>query len=140
MIITDTDIPLGFDDILQMEESLGIRLPDVVRGHYLKWNGGRPDPYVFEVPPEAVVSEILPLLSPHCEYAASEYYKVAVLEEQLVPLSFFPFAVDGGVNLFFVDCSTPEAKVFFYDYDASPERDAVIDLHISFTEFWNALR
>jgi hypothetical protein len=130
--------PLTDQDILNAETTLGIVLPLAVRDLYLSSNGGIPEPYVFENKDlDTVVSEFLPL-GENGDTAIQSYRRL-VEEKKVVPLHLFPFAVDGGGDYFFVDCSTPEGSVYFYSSD-SVNDDHLLSLEIGFEQFWLSLK
>ena len=125
-------------DIEHVENSLGLKLPRAVHKLYLFANGGSPKPYVFENDSiDTVVSGLLPLKAQ--KGTAIVAYKKLVLNKKLVPQQFFPFAVDGGGDYFFVDCSTIDGTVYFFRGDsASAER--LISLAVGFDQFWSLLK
>jgi hypothetical protein len=126
-------------DIVEVEQRLSLQLPAVLQALYLKSNGGFPHPYVFEDENiDTVVSEFLPIRSAN-EGTAVAAYANLVLEKGIVGRSFFPFAVDGGGDYFFVDCSTAEGAVYFYRGD-SASADRFVDLRINLDNFWSLLK
>jgi hypothetical protein len=126
-------------DIANAETSLGLSFPESVRKLYLSTNGGYPEPYVFEnASVDTVVAEFLPLKSAR-KGTALKSYEHLVVNKRLVARDFFPFAVDGGGDYFFVDCSTSEGVVYFYRGD-SAERERLLDLKLGFDEFWASLK
>jgi len=105
---------------------------------YLASNGGEPDPYVFENDElDTVVSEFLPLRS-ESRGTAVQTYKLLVLERAIVSPNFFPFAVDGGGDYFFIDTKTPDGKVFLFRSDAAAP--SLVSLGINLNEFWASLK
>jgi hypothetical protein len=108
-----------------------------LRGQYLKSNGGTPDPYVYEDDDvDTVVSEFLPLVSCRAKRTAFNVYENLVLAKALVPLQFFPFAVDGGGDYFFVDCSSANENVSFFVGDDR----SLLRLSVGLPEFWARLK
>jgi cell wall assembly regulator SMI1 len=139
MIMENGEAPLTLQDIAAIEAALGLRFPRGLRDSYLRSNGGRPDPYVYEDDTlDTVVSEALPLTAVDEDSTAVATYRALVLEKQLVPAHFFPFAVDGGGNYFFVDCHSSDASVYFFDHDTAGEHVRALDIGID--EFWNRLK
>jgi hypothetical protein len=118
---------------------LGFNLQVVVRDFYLSINGGSPEPYVFEDQNiDTIVAEFLPLKSER-KGTVLVSYKRLVCEKKLVPRHFLPFAVDGGGDYFFVDCSTLDGQVYFYRSDSiSSER--LVNLNLAFKQFWSSLK
>lgn len=138
MNFTNSDSPITEAQIVECEANSGIRLPASLRSTYLKYNGGEPDPYVFQDDRiDTVVSEFLPLKS-MSRGSAVRSYELLVKERAIVPSNFFPFAVDGGGDYFFVDMNTPDGKVFFFLSD-STDVSALHPLGMGLYEFWDAL-
>lgn len=69
---------------------------------------------------------------------ATETYAHLVRDHRLVPGHFFPFAVDGGGDYFFVDCSTTDGEVHLYRHDTA--RAPLIPLSIGLNQFWDRLQ
>jgi cell wall assembly regulator SMI1 len=139
MQFDDPEKALSVSALEQIENDLSLSFPEPVKQRYLESNGGYPSPYVFSSEnADTVVSIFLPLAS-DSKGTAVESYRRLVQSLKLVAPSFFPFAVDGGGDYFFVDCSTPDGRVFFYRGD-SRLGDRLVDLKLSFQGFWESLR
>ena len=103
MIVVDCDVSLTPEDVDRVEAKLGLKLPAAVRAHYLRWNGGTPEPWVFESGGHSeVVSEFLPLKTKEDTDTVGDVYRDLVIKERLVPATMVPFAVDPGGDYFFV--------------------------------------
>jgi hypothetical protein len=88
--------------IKECETACGLRLPQALRETYLSANGGRPNPYVFEKKIDTAISQFLPLMTKvERRETALDVYQDLVLERAIVPITYFPFAVDGGGDYFF---------------------------------------
>lgn len=141
MKFTSLDRIPSLDEIISIESRLGITFPESLRDLFLTFNGGIPDPYVFRIDDlHTVVSETLPLISEQGRDTALESYESLVLRKHIVPTNFFPFAVDGGGDYFFVDCQESEATVYFYRSDGffAPD-DPLIKVCPTLTDFWDSL-
>ena len=126
-------------EIANAEKALGITFPSSVRSLYLSTNGGNPEPYVFEADKiDTIVTEFLPLKS-GCKGTALKSYERLVLDKKLVPPHFSPFAIDGGRDYFFVDCSTSNGAVYYYKSD-SADRNHLLNLKLGFEQFWGLLK
>jgi hypothetical protein len=126
------------EDIADVEVTFDLKLPAQVQKLYLSVNGGVPEPYVFESDTlDTVVSEFLPLKWKND--TAIDVYLGLVRDKQLVPKCFFPFAVDGGGDYFFVDTATPDGLVYFYRHDTASS-DPLLNLRVGFDQFWALLR
>lgn len=128
--------PLTDSDIEDVEKSLKIHFPLDVRALYNRSNGGAPSPYMFG-PLDTAISEFMPLTSLEPGTTSVECYKNLVLEQHLAPREMFPFAVDGAGDYFFVDTGFDHGPVYFYDSQAD---DPLINLHMDFKSFWEALK
>jgi hypothetical protein len=82
--------------------------------------------------------ELLPLKSERKDTALASY-KYLVCEKKLVPRHFLPFAIDGGSDYFFADCSTLDGKVYLYNSDTISNKPLVI-LNLEFKQFWSSLK
>ncbi len=139
MKFDDPDVSLTLPEISRIEHEIGLRFPTALRDHYLTTNGGSPDPYVYEDEKlDTALSECLPLMSMRGTHTAVETYRTLVVDKGLVPRQFFPFAVDGGGNYFFVDCSSQDADVHVYLHDTQFE--SVVSLGVTLQQFWARLK
>jgi hypothetical protein len=139
MILTNPEPPVTAEDIADAELTLGLKFPQSLRDLYLSSNGGSPEPYVFENREiDTIIAEFLPLKS-ESEGTAIRSYQRLVRDLGLLPRHFFPFAVDGGGDYFFVDCSTITGAVYFYRSD-SYCADKLVDLEMDFGRFWASLK
>jgi hypothetical protein len=141
MQFTNLDRTLSDEEIENVESDLGISFPQSLRDLFANHNGGEPDPYVFlEQGLHTVVNGTLPLISDEDRGTAVRTYQLLVVQRQLVRKNFFPFAVDAGGDYFFVDCDTPDSKVYFYRSDSNLDRNPLIDLNLTLSEFWDCLQ
>jgi cell wall assembly regulator SMI1 len=139
MRFDDCDVALTDAQVQSVEASLGLRFPPSLREYYVRWNGGSPDPYRYEDENlDTVVADCMPLVSRHRRGTSVESYRNLVLAKRLVPRHFFPFAVDGGGDYFFVDCSSADAAVYFYRGDSA--HDALLPLQVGLPDFWRRLK
>lgn len=131
------DRPVSRSEIVDVEAALRLRLPLPLVSLYLRSNGGEPDPYVYEDSNlDTVVAAFLPIVSTRASRTAGDVYKHLVLGKKIVPQQYFPFAVDGGGDYFFVDCSTGDGQISFFSAD---ER-SLLPLLKDIQEFWRALK
>jgi hypothetical protein len=129
---------LSSADVTNAERKLGITFPAALRRAYLSSNGGSPYPYVFENDDlDTVVTEFLPL-SGRTGTAIQTWTRL-IREQGLLPERYFPFAVDGGGDYFFVDCASPEGAVYIYRSDTSLD-DRLLDLRMELDDFWASLK
>jgi cell wall assembly regulator SMI1 len=143
MIFTNPERSLSQRDITKVEKEFGLTFPAPVRKFYAQWNGGSPEPYMYQDDTiDTVVAELLPLKSSTGRGEAGQTYQRLVLEKQIVPKHYFPFAVDGGGDYFFVDCSDPAASIYFFrsEHWLDDRERCFVKLPVSFDEFWLGLK
>jgi hypothetical protein len=132
------EAPLKSEALSSAETEVGLTFPPGLREYYLRSNGGVPDPYVFRRESIMVaVSECLPLRREGRGVSAMGTYRDLVLQRKIIANHFFPFAIDGGGNLFLVDCRTDEGAVYVWWHDVSD--DNLLDLHTGISGFWSFL-
>lgn len=105
--------PLTNEALSSAEAEIKLQFPPGLREHYLRANGGSPDPCVFRRGDVATaVSECLPLTVEGRGLSAMSAYRLLALQRKEFPSYFFPFAIDGGGNMFLVDCRSEEGSVY----------------------------
>ncbi len=141
MLFEDADKGVTDSELAGVESTLGFKLSPGLRQQYLSTNGGSPMPYVYEDDNlDTVVTSFLPILSGRGRRTALDSYDRLVRVGKIVPASFFPFAIDGGGDYFFVDCSSDAGMVFFYRSDTSDEGSPLLPLGVTIDEFWRRLK
>ena len=139
MKFSDSEKKLSPKKIAKIEADLGVNLPKILVEYYLRYNGGVPNPYVFQQGSiDTSVSEFLSLTSIEGDTSPA-VYKDLVLEKKIVPVQFYPFAIDGGGDYFFLDMNDPKETVYLYIHD-TVRKKPFINLRMSFTEFWDYLK
>jgi cell wall assembly regulator SMI1 len=132
---------ISISDLESIERDIGLTLPDDMKSMYLLSNGGSPDPYVYEDDRlDTIVSNFLPIKSSKGKRTAVDVYKHLVLQNKIVTCNFFPFAVDGGGDYFFVDCSTIDGNTYFFRSDALNDTSPLLSLDLGFRDFWSKLK
>jgi cell wall assembly regulator SMI1 len=132
--------PLTSEDIATVERDLGLQFPASVREHFLRANGGRPDPNVYRDQDEDVgvtVHQCLPLLGGRGSAVA--IYQNLVVSKSVVPRSFLPFAIDPGGDILFVDCASPAGLVYLWHHEI-PDDEPLVPLNVGLDEFWSRLK
>ena len=139
MTFTNHDKSLSLKEIEQVEKSIGINFPEPLRQFFQKNNGAEPDPYVLKTDSlDTIVSETIPLLSGKGRGTAENSYNRLIRQRSLVDEKYFPFAVDGGGDYFFVNCEDQRASVYFYRSDSfSPS--SLVKVSESLEDFWQML-
>jgi hypothetical protein len=143
MEFVDTYEAISELEIKKIEKELGFSIPDQLKTFYLKENGGIPKKTIFHSDNlDTIVPEFLPLKSNRRINGVVESYKNLVLEQELCPVGFLPFCVDGGGDYFFVDCTNKNCSVYFFSGDSffnNPD-EGLLDLNLDFQSFCDALK
>lgn len=139
MKFTKQERRLSEDDIFHAEDEVGIDFPGPLRDLYRETNGGYPSRYIYrDEEVETVVAQLLPLRAEGTRGTSVKSYTRLVVRLELVPAHFFPFAVDGGGDYFFIDCESSNGVVYLYQADNDDSRRFRC-LGVGVAEFWGAL-
>lgn len=117
---------LSSADIEATERRLNLRLPEDLKAHYLRHNGGRPQPRFFEKDGEWYgVHQVLAMVHGDRNTGFEASYESLVLDNPLFPAGVIPFAYDEGGD-YFVYSLRPESygQILFVqgDYFEEPDR------------------
>jgi hypothetical protein len=112
----NTSEQISLADIAQIESALKVQMPQTLKDHYLKSNGGVPDPnYWLRGDNDPLcVHRFIPMKYPAGNLTIESVYKRGI-EKDFLPPDLIPFAVDEGSNFFCVDA---QGTVWFYAMDA----------------------
>jgi len=131
-------------DTEKLECDLGIRLPDEMRNHYLRFNGGMPQLDWFPMTEDwdAIwIHEFLPIATGEGEGATVQSVYARVAGKAGYPRSLIPFAIDPGGNILGVDAESGAVHYWLTDTydgaltDAENRRKADRHLTDSFDQF-----
>jgi cell wall assembly regulator SMI1 len=141
MKLSKSEAPLTEAEIEGIEKDVGLQFPRSLKEHYLRANGGYPvDVRVYEDENDedvgVSVQHCLPLRG--AKGAAPMYYQRLVVSASVVPKSFFPFAIDPGGDVLFVDCSSAEGQVYLWHHDTA--FDPIVPFKVGLDEFWSRLK
>lgn len=102
VVFEGTASPLSELDIRRVEHKLRVRLPQDLKEHYLRYNGGTPRPEFFVKDGEAYdVEEFLPMNIPNEKGLTFERtYTFLVHEKPEFPQGYIPFACDSAGDYF----------------------------------------
>ncbi|CAN7554142.1 SMI1/KNR4 family protein [Trinickia sp. LjRoot230] len=135
-------------DIEKLESDLGTRLPEAMRDHYLRFNGGMPTLDWFPMTDDwdAIwVHEFLPVGTRAGQEPAIQSIYAQVAGRAGYPRSLIPFAVDPGGNIFSVDTDNGAVHYWLTDTydetltDAENRKKADRRLTGSFEQFVSSL-
>lgn len=100
-IISESYKSLANEEIVNVQASLGIRIPDEIRKFYLENNGGIPSPHLFRKDEEYyAVHQFLPIKYGKKNETLEDIYRNVVLENNYFPNYLVPFAIDPGGDYF----------------------------------------
>ncbi|MDN7489332.1 SMI1/KNR4 family protein [Burkholderia sp. AU31652] len=107
--------------IEKLESDLGVQLPEAMKGHYLKFNGGMPvlDWFPMEDDWEPIwIHEFLPIGTQDASKPNVQSIYARVAGQGGYPRTFVPFATDPGGNLFCIDTDSGAVHYWLTDtYD-----------------------
>ena len=135
--------PIELKDIKEIEEKFGFSLPEEVQRHYLKYNGGCPERYLYlKDDITFVVNEFLPIKYGNEKGQLEHYYKDLVLEEKIIPKYMIPFAVDPSGDVFCFSIRHDElAAVYIWRHEKSTNSNGnLLYLCSSFEIFINEMK
>lgn len=131
---------LSEEQIESVERSLGLQFPRSLREYFLQPDRVRQDLCIYDDEEDERVGVVVHhrlSLSDGRENALA-IYSDHVLKKELVPRSFFPFAVDPGGDILYVDCSSQSGSVYLWHHDTA--FDPIIPFKIDLETFWSRLR
>ena len=121
--------PVSDDDLDKIETQLKFKFPKAIRRHYLRWNGGRPSPNLFQKNDEIYsVNEFLPIGYGVQGASFEDTYNDLVQGNYLFPKGIVPFANDAGGDYFCFGVEPDRnGAILFYqsDYFDDPARAVV---------------
>jgi hypothetical protein len=106
---------LSPSDIQQVEQKIGISLPDDLQEHFLLHNGGQPNPRYFSIGDDWIgVQQFLPMNTADRNSGFEQTYEDLVLSTSEFPTGYIPFAIDDGGD-YFLYCMKEDqfGKIFF---------------------------
>ncbi len=108
---------ISIQDLLNLENLIGFKLPEQFRSFYLRNNGGEPEadhfPAYNEFDPICVSSFLSVKYSYGSENNIEETYNKGV-EKNYLPSDLLPFAIDWGGNYI---CINNLGEIYFYTTD-----------------------
>jgi cell wall assembly regulator SMI1 len=138
----DTGPDLRSPDLDKLEELLGVGLPKSVREHYLKWNGGHPDRYLFHTDRGTHHIHDFLVVNSKDGLASFETHGRLWFSNEYFPKWLLPFAYDHGGEYFCVSIRPSDfGAVFFHDSEHSDDpRREVVFLAPTFDGFLTQLK
>src|SRR6266702_8615003 len=101
VVFENTALPLSDLAIKRVESRLGVHLPEDLKEHYLRHNGGRPRPKFFVKDGEAYdVKKFLPMNTDDEGTTFEEVYVMLVDQTPEFPRGYIPFADDSAGDTF----------------------------------------
>jgi cell wall assembly regulator SMI1 len=118
--ISESEPPIVENDIVQLETSLGIKLPDSYRYFLLKHNGGRPKPDVFAIPDDPIPNQasMVDFFYSICTDSTYDLIETYMVLQGRIPDNMFAIACDPGGNQICLSLSGEDAgKIYFWDHE-----------------------
>ena len=146
MKISNSQTKLTEKEISQLESETDISLPDDYRAFLLKYNGGEPDPAVFETKDgkvESLVTKFLPLANISGDNLLEEIE--GITQAGQIPENLIPIAVDPADNRVVLSVDGADrSKVYYWawdeeDEDHKPSKRYMRLIADSFNQFFNSL-
>ncbi len=137
---------LSDEDIRELEDRIGIRLPGDYKAFLVKYNGGRPRPRAFPIEglannPFGVVLDFFGIDDPVESCNLDWNFEV---HRGRVPVNLFPIACDDGGDLICLSLLGHDTgSVLFWDYHnepSEPSYENVYKIAASFSEFIGGMR
>ncbi|MFJ9844849.1 SMI1/KNR4 family protein [Kitasatospora sp. NPDC101155] len=141
--VSDPAPALTLADIRDVEQAIGVSLPEDLRRHYLWGNGGFAIRSEFILPERGLEYDVAEWDSMKYLRSAEgvlfeDTYRRLVRDRKLIPDQLIPFAVNGGGDFFCMDRATQGIVFYVMDYCAEPEV-AIRHLTGSLREFLDIL-
>ncbi|MBZ2401119.1 SMI1/KNR4 family protein [Erwinia amylovora] len=139
-IIHDSKGVVSEQELVKLENLLGINLPKDYRGFLKKHNGGYPEPDGFDFASGDDGSSVDKFfgISDSKTESIFEYYSTY---KDRIPGNYFPVAKDPGGSLILVEIGRDTSSVYFWDHESEaedgdiPGMDNVHLISPSFDEF-----
>lgn len=127
--IKESSKPITKEEIKNIEDKVKIKFPEEIINFYLKHNGGimadNRDIYIDEINDIDVTLKLfLPMKYKRSDEDVlfEEFYEKIVLEKQLIPINYLPFAIDYGGNPYCINLNDGKVYIgYLEDYDGTPE-------------------
>jgi hypothetical protein len=135
MDLVGAEGPVTEEELQRLEQRLSVEIPQELRQHYLRVNGGTPVPNAFVIGEDYYkVQEFLRVDEGDDNGVEATFTDIS--SNDIYPSGFIPFAVDSSGDYFLCSLSESPGSIFFYqsDYYDDPER-ALVFLAPSFSNF-----
>lgn len=123
----------------RLESLTGYKLPADFRQHYLLFNGGEPEYYLFLYQGDPlVVQEFFPVMFGEARSTVEGHYKTLVLDDGVIPNYLLPFGRDPGGDFYCLDMENGRIVVFRAEYLPNM-KECITCVAGSMSEFLNGL-
>ena len=139
----NTNIPITYRDIQEVENKYHISLPEAYRNHLLKYNGGTPKREYFKTEEGAYwIDCFLPLKSDNPQiFTFEDAFNDSKINPVILPEGLLPIAIDPGGNYYCISMGEGDYEsIYFYKMDDYDEKDfdaALTFLSSSLDDFIN---
>ena len=128
----NTENQLDTNDLNKFKNDYKLNLPSSYTSHILSFNGGYPDKDEIK---GHVVSKFYPIK--YGDYTLEEILNDLVVNENILPSDFFPFACDQGGNDFCISLQDSQyGKIYLFYHDTGGDVELIAN---SFKEFMENL-
>ncbi|POZ55823.1 hypothetical protein LYSIN_00606 [Lysinibacillus sphaericus] len=115
---------LTISDLNDVENKLGFTLPKQLKEHYLRFNGGvpmKPCYYAQDIDLETEIAEFSPIKYTNSSRLLEERF-LDLINRNVLPYKYLPFANDWGGNLFCIDLENESIVLILMDMGEVTEK------------------
>ncbi|WP_313825544.1 SMI1/KNR4 family protein [Leclercia sp.] len=116
--IIDSNGVISEQELTNLENQLGIKLPNDYRGFLKTYNGGYPQPDGFDFADDGSSVDRFLEVSDSKNKSIVDYYNTY---KNRIPKNYFPVAKDPGGNLILIEINSESSDVFFWDHENEVE-------------------
>lgn len=137
----NTSPVIGEADAENFRKITGVEIPDDLKNHFLKYNGGRPIPSCFENDVDKFCIRSFLVIAYGDENYSLESTYLDLKSNDLFPSGYLPFAMDEGGDYFLYSMRNDFGSIYFNqsEYYEEPDR-FMIKLSDNFGKFLNSLK
>ena len=117
-MFTKCATPLTISDVKDVETTLGFKLPQQLKEHYLQFNGGgpvKPCYYAEDLDLETEIAVFYPMKYHNGSGLLVEKIYMDFINRAVIPKKYLPFANDLGGNLFCIDLENEIVVLIWMD-------------------------
>ncbi|GGZ15417.1 SMI1/KNR4 family protein [Novosphingobium colocasiae] len=137
----NTSLAISEADIENFRKITGLEIPDDLKNHFLKYNGGRPIPSCFENDFDKFCIRSFLVIAHGDENCGLENTYLDLRSNDFFSSGYLPFAMDEGGDYFLYSMRDDFGSIYFNqsEYYGDPDR-FMIKLSDNFEKFLNSLK